>query len=481
MTAPHRPYFVQALDALKAGSRRDAAELLGRELREGDTSLRNLPSVARLASEIGEVELAIEASRRTIVPGHPQTLLAHWAMLATHGRASQALAEIEKQPSAVRNNPYVMHFLGTVASDAGRRSEAEALFRKTLKADPLSARTWLSLALVKSFVPGDPDLAAMEALERRAGLPEEPHASLCYALGKAREDCGDDDEAFRSYEKGAAIRRRARPFDVGAFAKTAERTIEDFTPSSLSKLTPSMAHERPALFVTGLPRSGTTLTEQLLLNHSAVHAGAELNLFAAALTPAGRTLERALAYQQNSQLDDPWGEVGRDYAALVSQHFQTNELVVDKSLGQSLLTPLMLQALPNARIAWLRRNPDDIALSTFTTYFTTGFPWSWSLQDIADTFRAEDRLFAHWLDLFPDRILVVPYEDLAASPASWSERLQEHFGLPVEKDLEQIAGNDREVRTASAAQVRQPITTDRVGRAARFEAQLKPFRDRYYG
>jgi hypothetical protein len=154
--------------------------------------------------------------------------------------------------------------------------------------------------------------------------------------------------------------------------------------------------------------------------------------------------------------------------------------VVDKSLGQSLIIGTMLHALPDARIAWLRRSPEDVALSCFSTYFSRGLPWTWSLADIADTMRVEDLLFAHWRDLFPERILVVPYEELVHAPSEWARRLQQHFGLPVEPGIEARSKTDRAIGSASVSQARQPISTARVGRSAAYERHLQPFRDRYY-
>ena len=209
-------------------------------------------------------------------------------------------------------------------------------------------------------------------------------------------------------------------------------------------------------------------------------AAAALVIGTALIPTHGGGLAESLAYQQRSNHADPWGEIGRDYARLVDTHFRSSSLVVDKSLGQSLLTGLLLHSLPDARIAWLRRSPDDVALSCFRTYFTTGLGWTSSLTDIADYMRTEDRLFDHWRGLFPDRILVVPYEELVGSPATWAERLQQHFGLPVEAGVETLSRTDRAIKTASVTQVRQPISTSRIGQAAAFDRQLKPFRDRYY-
>ena len=479
MNAPPKPFFLQALDALKAGDRRSAAALLGRELREGNTAQKNLSSVAQLAAHIGEIDLAIEATRRWS-PNSVESLLGYWAILGTYGRSENALADIERQPVSVREHPAVLHVRGTIVNQFGRVEEAQELFRRAIAKNPNAMQSWFALAMIKQFEPADPDLAAMERLERVPGAPAEARASLCYGLGKAWEDCGEIERAFDYYSKGAALIRLQRPFDLSGYRAVAERVIREFTSENLEKLTPSRFEGQRSLFVTGLPRSGTTLTEQMLVGHSAVTDGAELNLFGTAIIPLlGANLADAVRYQQ-SKPADPWGEIARDYAHLLDMRFQSTSLVVDKSLGQSLLTGLILHSMPDARIAWLRRNAEDVALSCFRTYFTQGLAWTCSLTDIADYMKEEDRLLEHWRALYPERIILVPYEELVHSPAEWSERLQQHFGLPIEAGIEAALPKDRAVRTASVTQVKQPISTSRIGQSAAFERHLKPFRDRYY-
>jgi tetratricopeptide (TPR) repeat protein len=476
-----KPFFFQALDALKLGDRRGAAVFLARQLHEGNTAQKNLPSVAQLAAHIGEIDLAIEASRRWNA-GSLESLLGCWAIMGTYGRAREVLGEIEQLPISAQEHPSVLHVRGTIATQFGRFEEARALYRRMLARAPGSLQTWFSLAMVKRFTRGDPDLAVMTRLEKTAAsAPPDARSALYYGIGKALEDVGDVDAAFDAYSRGAAIRRAQEPFDTQAYAAAAEQVIRDFTPSNLAKFAPSDFEGRRSLFVTGLPRSGTTLTEQMLVSHSAVSDGAELNLFETALMPLlGNSYAKAARYSQSDKTD-PWGEIARDYAHLLDVHFGSSDLVVDKSLAQAPTIGLMLHSMPEARIAWLRRSPEDVALSCFKTYFTTGLKWTCSLTDIADYMRAEDRLFDHWRSVFPDRILVVPYEELVAAPAAWSERLQRHFELPFEPGLEKTSRSGRSIRTASVGQVSEPISTSRIGGSAAFERHLQPFRDRYYG
>lgn len=480
MNAPPKPFFTQALDALKQGDRRGAAALLARELREGNTSQKNLPSVAQLAAHIGEIDVALEASRRWS-PGSVDALLGYWAMLGTYGRSEEALADIRRQPVSIRDHPSVIHVHATIVNQFGRVAEAEELFRRALSKMPNAMQTWFALAMIKKFSPGDPDLATMERLEQIVNAPAEVRASLFYGLGKAHEDCGDVDRAFHYYSKGAALIRSERPFNMQGHRAAVEAMLQEYTAADIQRLTPSGFQGLRALFVTGLPRSGTTLTEQLLVGHSAVADGSELNLFPIALTPMlGFGRENAIRYQSANKAD-PWGDIARDYAHLLDMRFRSKDLVVDKSLGQTMLMGLLLHTMPDARVAWLQRNPEDVALSCFRTYFTAGLAWTCALDDIANYMRLEDQMVAHWRAIFPDRIMVVPYEEMVSSPAEWSQRLQQHFGLAIEAGIEASLPKDRAVRTASVTQVKQPISTSRIGQASKFESHLRPFRDRYYG
>lgn len=476
MSEPERPFFFQALDVLKTGDRRAAATLLGRQLAEGNTSPRNLRAVAQLAAQIGEAGLAIDASRQAAVPEDLDSLIAFWGMLGSYGRSQEAREDISKRPASVREHPAVLHILGNLATQTGHLDDARAYFRQALAKAPDALETWFSLAMIKRFEPGDPDIAAMERLVGATGA----QAPLHHALGKAAEDIGDVDRAFGYYSRAAELSRRDwRGLDAGQFSAAADKIISDYTPAAIAGLNPSEAESR-SLFVTGMPRSGTTLVEQILLGHSDVTGGAEVNLFGIAAMPLrGIGLTQALACQ-SARGAHCWSEIARDYAHLIDVRFPEPGRVIDKSLGQSLAVGLILHALPDARIAWLQRSPEDVALSCFRTFFSTGLPWTTSLREIAIHMRAEERLLAHWKSVFPDRILTVPYEELVASPDSWATRLQLHFGLQPEAGIEKNAPTDRAIATASVSQVREPISTVRIGQAAKFERHLTPFRDVYY-
>jgi len=485
MAAQPQSRILDAIEALKACDSERAVQLLQQELREGPASGERWKSVARLAGQIGEIDMAIESSRRysRTAPFDLGRVLQYWSELTQYGRTPEVRAEVRKLPAAQRRQPNVLHLLGTMAGQDGDFAEAERLYREALAQAPNLPQTWFALAMIKTFAPGDPDLAAMEKA-RPAFDRIEPtiRARFLYGLAKAWHDCGEYDRAFGLYSEGAELRRRQEKWNPANLERFVDGLIESFTTEGLRHLVPS-GEERPALFVNGLPRSGTTLVEQILASHSSVADGGEVNLLRAALIPTGdHTFAGALRYQQRmAGRSDPWGEIAASYFRKLEMRFRTRERVIDKTLGHSHFMGLLMHVLPEARVVWMRRDPEDTALSCFRTFFTSSVPWSWSLEDIGHYFRQEDRLHAHWSAMFPERILTIDYQKLAADPAAWIPRIAAHCGLELEPRMFESHRTKRGVQTASVQQVRAPITTARIGLSAGYAAHLEPFRKAYRG
>ncbi len=475
--------ILDAVGALEAGERRRAAALIARELRAGEQTGDRWGSVSKLATKIGEIDLGIEASRRFAMsePISLDRLLGHCGLLAQVGRSEQGIELLDRLPPQAQDHPAVLHFRGTIASENGEFERAEALLRRSLQLAPGSPQSWFALSMIKTFEPGDPDFAGLAAIEpQMGGVDTLTRARYYYALGKALVDMGEVAQGFAQYEKGAALRRQDEPYDRAAQTAFAEGLLADFTRSSLAQLTPSRFRDQRSIFVNGMPRSGTTLVESILVSHSRVSDGAEVNLVQPSLIPTrDQTFAGALAYQDRVSSKDPWGDLATDYHKMLRMRFPGGGLVVDKTLSQSMVMGLLLHMMPDARVVWMRRQPEDIALSSYRAFFTSSVTWSWSMTDIAHQMRLEDRLYRHWAELFPEQILTVPYEDLVQSPEEWIARIFGHVGLELEPQVFEFHKNRRKVRTASVKQVRSAISTDAIGKSDRFAEQLAPFREAY--
>ncbi len=439
-TLTEKSLALQAVDALNVRNRYHAVALLRQDIETMKAGGQRWLDIARLASTIGEKGLELEALYK-FAQTQPQTLdhvLAYADGLSSYGRAGDALTVLDSLSGADQARPSVLHFRGMAARDAGRFAEAEAFFRRALAAAPTLAQSWQGLAGIKTFAPGDPDIAAMEAQrEVFAKAPAPVRSRYLYALGKAYDDTGDVARAIAAYGEGAGIMRAANPDDGQAWQAFVGKTVADYNRPNMAHLLPSGVSGDRMVFVTGLPRSGPPLVEQMLRRHSLVAGGGELAVADGVLSSVcDLGLESAMDYQQaNAAADDPWGMLARDYLRIVTERFGPSGVVIDSTLNQSHLMGLLLHMLPKARVVWVRRAPEDNALSIFRTHFRKSLPWSWSLETIAGHMRGEDRLYQRWTRLFGDRILSVPYEGLVSDPGTWTRQILEHVGLTEEPQV----------------------------------------------
>jgi hypothetical protein len=267
-------------------------------------------------------------------------------------------------------------------------------------------------------------------------------------------------------------------YDRAADRRDAEGASSGYTAERIATLAERQTEATGrAMFVTGTARSGTTLVEQILVSHSAVGSGGEINRLHFLAREVGGASYAALdRYQQRH---------GVEGAARLWDHWLAERCpdlgrVVDKSLGTSRFVGLAAALLPQAPLVWLTRDPLDRAWSCFRTFFTDGMAWSFDLEDIAFFFWLEAKLLHTWRDLLGERLLVVPYEGLVADPDGWTRRILSHCGLAEEPQVFAPHETARPITTASAMQVRQPIHRRGVGAAEPYRASLAPFLDAFY-
>jgi hypothetical protein len=232
-----------------------------------------------------------------------------------------------------------------------------------------------------------------------------------------------------------------------------------------------------SIFVMGLPRSGTTLADQILTSHSAVTGGGEVNLLRFIEHEVG-----GVAYSAVSAHVQRFGapSVASLWHHLVDERFPGSRRIVEKTLDTTRKLGLVASLLPEAPLIWMKRDPLDTAWSCFRNSFMQGIRWSNDLSDIAFNFRLEDKLLAQWQRILGDRLMVVPYEQLASEPEPWIRRILAHCGLSEEKPVFAPHENRRVVATSSVMQVRKPIGRQAIGSAEPYRPFLEPFIDAYY-
>ena len=469
------------VSALEQRHRREA-NAAAFALLEGNPPLgKNWHSLAKVMQTNGEYTAANDAMARYVAhyPADPQARFLQAAMLAQTGQLERAWETMGQVPFGVPT-PSGHHYIrGTIAVNMGQMEESERQLLAALDADPQLGQAMLSLSAARKRVAGDPVgdriLAAEGAM---AKAPDLERAHYHYAAGRVHFDRKEPDAAFRHFAKGAALVRTWRPHDAAADIRDAAQCREGFDRAFIVGVNGKVTIDTSApIFVTGLPRSGTTLVEQILVSHSAVSGGEEMGRMAV----VRRDLPGPGAAGLASYLDT--GDMADDLAALYihlgQERFGKQGRFVDKALNTSRFMGLIAALLPQAPVIWLRRDPADCAWSAFRTYFLQGLDWSWKLEDIADHFALEDALFRHWSTLLPDRILTVDYQELVQDPAAQISRILAHCNLPEEPQVFRPHETQRVVSTASVMQVREPINTAAIGISDAYRAQLAPFIVRY--
>jgi tetratricopeptide (TPR) repeat protein len=475
---------VQALQqAFKAGRRGEAVAGISALFRQGAVLGDAWADVAQMALGMGEITLAQKASKRfsKIDRNDVMRQLRHAALLAEAGQVRAARAAMAAFEKKGVSHPSIDHFLGTVKALLGDAPGAKRNFLKVLEKWPTAGQSWFAYGALKTFTADDPDLLKMQSLTGQFGnIEPQTHGAFLYALGKAYEDIGDNARAFDAYRQGAQLFHQCRPFDQDAddtFCKTAQST---FTLEAMAELMPGHCDSSRPIFVTGLPRSGTTLVEQMLVSHSKVKDGGELNLFRIALMPlGGYSYAHAREYEAIRAGQDPWTEVANTYLHLLDERFGGGGHIVDKTLNHSRFIGLIRHCLPNAKIIWVRRDPMDTAWSCFKTYFNKSLDWTYSLENIARYFLMEDQMFAHWCRLYPQHIHVVEYEALVQDPEAVIPAMLAHCGLADEPATRRFYETRRSISTASLAQVRKPLSSGSIGKWQAYAQEMQPFVDIY--
>lgn len=470
------------MPALQSRNRQEIVRIVS-ALIDGRARLgRRWIGMAQVMSQTGEFDYAAGALDLLLTNASGDAAIAFNAavMFAAMGRVERAITLVNALPSRAIPLEQREHFLGTAASGLGRKAEALVHFRAALEVAPHSGQIWHAFSVEHRFRKDDADLARLKAAVRAPTEGDEDRAMLLYAHGKALGDVGRHDESFAAFQSGAQLMRSRRGVVADGTTTDSDATIARWTPQALSALPQGPFDPAPPIFVFGLPRSGTTLVEQILASHSRVVGGGENDAFRHVLDMLGDVgpddIQRWLT---GAGRDIGMAGLARFHRHLLAQRFGPGGQVVDKALGGSHLIGLIACLFPNAPLVLVRRDPLDCAWSILRTYFVTGQDWSWSQTDIAAHMLAEERIMAHWQAVLGDRLHILSYEDLARNPDQAIRALLAACDLPFEPATLTPHRTARAVTTASVVQVRQPISAKAIGAAEPYRRHLQPFIDVY--
>ena len=383
---------------------------------------------------------------------------------------------------AVSLNPADVHArenLAKVLGNLGALDEAEAALRQVIAQAPRSAAAYRQLAELRADALDEADIAAMEGMLGAGALSRPEVIQLCFALGKAYEAQRAWDRAFGHFARGNQLHRASFRYDVAADEAWATRIAAVFDRRMLARHSGAGDASDVPIFIVGMPRAGTTLVEQILASHPAVHGGGELPLLARLVPGLGASAADGQAYPESvAQLDEEtltW--LASDYLKGLRAHAPASARVTDKMPSNLFCLGLIHLILPNARIVYCRRDLRDTCVACFTTLFSTGQLFAYDLDELARYHALCDRLMAHWCDVLPGKVHTVAYEALVTNLEDETRALLAFLGLPFDAACLDFHRCERPVRTASAAQVRRPLYRSAIGRWERYAKNLGPLLD----
>ncbi len=506
--------FNRANALVRLGRRADALDSYRRVLARRPDHFESLFNSGNLLRDLGHLPDALANYDRALAvrPDHIALLNNRANVLCDLGRLTEALANVEqalaREPAraelhhnrgnvllrlnrpadalascdrALAINPDDVNAhtnRGTALKELGRLAEAERAYRTALEIDPAVCGAHFNLADMKTFVAGDPQVDAMQALAgKSADLPVTDRLYLDFALGKAFADLKEYNRAFGHLRAGNAARRAMIVYDEPSALSYFDRIEAVFTPELVAARSGGGDPSPQPIFIIGMPRSGTTLVEQILASHPAVHGAGELRTLNDIVLAAGAAEGLTSPYPEYVPQLDPTalGRIGARYLAGLRDLGADGTRVTDKMPSNYFFAGLVHMALPNATIIHTMRDPVDTCLSCFLKLFSSEQNHTYDLAELGRYYRRYERLMAHWQRVLPrGRMLDVRYEDVIADLETQARRIVAHCGLDWDDRCLAYHRTDRPVHTASSTQVRQPVYKSAVGRWRAYEAHLGP-------
>ncbi|MGA8489382.1 MAG: sulfotransferase [Terriglobales bacterium] len=449
---------------------------IGGALAAYDRATKLLPSLTEawfragaLVYTLGHVGEAIGCFRRAAATGGRTSFgrLGQARALVIEDRNQEAEQVLREMLVADPSNAMAYDLLGSVLSELGRFDEARACFERTVAIAPMLAGSYYDLVRCRPVTNHDNGLLpAMEAALATPGLEAGQRLRLHLAIGKAAEDLGDYGLAMQHFDAADAVRRGAASFDSAAFSSEIDRLIARCPPEFIARAAELGSSDVTPVLIIGMPRSGTTLVEQIVSMHPEVGAGGELNFWN----------ERGMAWQRAGAGGDAFlAKAAADYLGVLRAIAPTAARVTDKMPFNFLWAGLIHLAFPRAIIIHCRRAAVDTALSIHQTHFHPSMPFPTGGVELVAYFRSYQRIIDHWRSVLPaDRFIEVDYEDLTRAPEPVIRRIIAACGLAWHDACLRPESNPRAVKTPSKWQTRQPIYRTSVERWRRYEPWLGP-------
>lgn len=510
LPAQAQAQFKRAADALAAGKLREA-ETLSRDLSQhhpDDPDVLHL--IAGMRGRMGDHAGALSAIRRALSlrPDDATFNCALGIQLAVSGQLDAALEALQRACSLQPDLAMAWYNLGVLqvravrfdeaeaslrkalelAPDhlqaqlqladllkaAGRADDAAAAYRKVLATHPAFGDAWWGLTRIESAALSNDDIPAMQAALRDPRASERDRIALGFAMAWVLDANGRYPEAMGVLAETHAHARKLQPWNGEAFARGLDAILAAFTPGLPKTAAPELGHG--VIFIASLPRSGSTLTEQVLASHSRIEGSGELHDLPQVLVEESRRRGRHYPEWVSSMTPDDWRRLGERYLERTARWCTRKPNFTDKLPGNWLHVGAIRAMLPGAKVIVCRRDPVETCFSCYRMYMTAeGQGWTHRFEDLAMYWNGFDRAVRQWRKLFPEFVYEQNYEDLLVDPERNVRALLAFCGVPFENACLDFHRNTREVRSPSAMQVREPLRHD-TARVSRYGPLLGPLK-----
>jgi tetratricopeptide (TPR) repeat protein len=420
-------------------------------------------------------------------PNASAPLIELGATLASLNKRTEAEECFGKAVELDPKNPMIHGRIGRARIELGDMDGARAALRAACELQPRSALRWGALTEVTRVAPGDPLFGALQDLLRSCQHTDHhSQARLHFALGKAFSDVDDKDRGFYHYLEGNRFQRKLVQYDEQRMLGAMSRTQELFSPAIVKRCAGHGNNSQLPIFVVGMPRTGSTLVEQILAAHSRVAAIGESTAFQQAISALDLTKASLFPEWLPTLEPDELSKLAQGYlariqkiAAMRDSSFDPSGRIIDKMLGNFRYVGMVHMALPNARIIHVRRDPVDTCLSCFQNLFDAlSLPFTYDLAELGRFYRQYDRLMGCWTAMSPlGAMLTVQYESLVHDLETTARGIISYCGLEWEDACLQFYRSERAVRTVSALQVRRPLYATSIGRWRPSDTVLRPLLD----
>ncbi len=432
-------------------------------------------------------EAAVCFTRLVAKPQPDGETLASFAILRAEQHMMDEARSLMKRAENFDLSAKSMTRAGVFYRQAGDMEKAKALFSGALKKDPACIEAYYSLGSFRPFTQDDPDFLRLRALSEKADtLATDDKIRIEFTLARAFLEQKDTDEAFRRFAEGNRLKRGTYPrYDVAKAEQYAKNIIEWFSSDVVAACRGKgggVASNRP-IFIVGMPRSGSTLVDQILSSHPAVASVGESHALIRSLprlpdteperhapTAEPRITKKLVENLSPGLLDG----IARQYLSLTDPMAKGHAHVVDKMLFNYLSIGIIRLALPEAKIIHCTRDPVDIGLSNWQLLFTPDIPWVYDQREIGRYYQSYKKVMAHWNAVFPGDIYEANYERMVSNQEEETRKLLSYCGLDWDDRCMNFHETKRQVQTASSAQVRRPIYGDSVKKWKKYEKYLGP-------